>query len=165
MTRDDLPTVRPWFDDPDTVRFLGGPDWPARMLDLAVITVGQEFRGAVQTSAAHYVAMDDDQPVGYVDCGTFDRWAVHDGTAVTEVADVVTGYVALCADPAARRQGAGRAMLDALVREPALADVQRFAAGVDPDNLPCMRCLRAAGFRLYSTEPDYEGMLYYLRDR
>jgi hypothetical protein len=30
MTVGHLIMVQPWFDDPDTRRFLGGPDWPAR---------------------------------------------------------------------------------------------------------------------------------------
>ncbi len=29
LTRADLPLVTPWFEDRDTSRFLGGPEWPA----------------------------------------------------------------------------------------------------------------------------------------
>jgi L-amino acid N-acyltransferase YncA len=79
--------------------------------------------------------------------------------------DCPTGYLALCVDPAARRQGVGRAMLAALLRRAELAAVRRFAAGVETANHACIHCLYAAGFRLYTTEPDFEGMLYYLSDR
>jgi RimJ/RimL family protein N-acetyltransferase len=169
LTHTDLAQVRPWFDDPDTRRFLGGPDWPARMLELGERVVGQEFRGAVQTGAYHYLATRDDRAVGYIDCGTFDRWVVYDGDhpdgPIRETLDVPTGYLALCVDPATRHQGVGQAMLAALSRRPELAAVRRLAAGVEPANHACVGCLRAAGFRPYTTEPDFEGMLYYFHDR
>lgn len=170
LTRADLADVQPWFTDPDTEHFLGGPDWPARMLELPAVTVGQEFRGAVQTGAVHYLATRDDRPVGYIDCGTFDRWAVWDGTdpdapVIHETLDVPTGYLALCVDPAARGQGVGRAMVTALLRRPELGTVRRVAAGVDAANPACQHCLRAAGFRPHTPEPDFEDMLYYLIDR
>lgn len=168
--RADLPTVAPWFADPDTRRFLGGPDWPGRMLDVSARTVGQPFRGAVQTAAVHYLARVDGDPVGYLDCGTFDRWSVYagegpDGPIIVETRDIPTGYLALCVDPARRGHGIGRAMLAALPRRPELAGVQRFAAGVDADNHPSRRCLHAAGFRPDRAEPDFEDILYYVHDR
>jgi RimJ/RimL family protein N-acetyltransferase len=27
LTSADLPLIRPWFEEPDTSRFLGGPEW------------------------------------------------------------------------------------------------------------------------------------------
>ena len=42
-----------------------------------------------------------------------------------------------------------------------LAHVQLFEAGVEPENVASRRCLEAAGFRLRSDQPDFEGMLYY----
>ena len=54
-------------------------------------------------------------------------------------------------------------MIGALIRRPELARVQLFEAGAEPDNLASRRCLEAAGFRLRTSEPDYEGMLYYRR--
>jgi hypothetical protein len=56
FTREDLVTVEPWFRDPDTARFLGGPEWPAVMLERERLIVGEEFRGAVQTGAFRYLA-------------------------------------------------------------------------------------------------------------
>lgn len=170
MTQDDLPAVRPWFADPETSRYLGGPEWPAQMMALDDRLIGEEFRGAVQTGAVRYLAVREERPVGYVDCGTFDRWSVYDGTdpdapVIRETRDVATGYLALCVDPALRGQGIGRALLAALVARPELAGVRRFAAGVDTDNHACRRCLAAAGFHPDTPEPDYEDMLYYVRDR
>ncbi len=52
-------------------------------------------------------------------------------------------------------------MIAALTEQPELHLVELFEAGVEPANTASRRCLEAAGFRLRSEEPDYEGMLYY----
>ena len=49
------------------------------MLANAERVVGTDFRGARQTAADHFLALADGVPVGYVDCGTFDRCAVYGG--------------------------------------------------------------------------------------
>jgi len=60
-----------------------------------------------------------------------------------------------------RLGGLGRAMINALMRQPELSFVELFEAGVEPENTASRRCLEAAGFRLRSGQPDCEGMLYY----
>jgi len=164
LARQDLPIVEPWFRDPDTVRFLGGPDWPALMLARAAGMVGEEFRGAVQTGAFRYLAEAGGRPFGYIDCGTFDRCTVYgaaDAPIITETIEVATGAIAFAVDPERRGRGLGRAMIQALMRRPELAQVELFEAGVEPENAASRRCLEAAGFRLRSGQPDFEGMLYY----
>ncbi len=166
LTRTDLAAITPWFEDPDTRRFLGGPDWPAAMLDHGERAVGETFRGAVQTAAHHYLAELDARAVGYIDCGTFDCATVYggegpDGPVSTESIEVATGSIAVVVDPAFRRGGIGRVMIAALLARPELAFVALFEAGVEPENVACRRCLERAGFCVLSPEPDYEGMLYY----
>lgn len=73
LTRADLSAITPWFEDPATRRFLGGPESPGAMLAHAERSVGTMFRGARQTGAYGYLAFAARTPVGYVDCGTFDR--------------------------------------------------------------------------------------------
>jgi RimJ/RimL family protein N-acetyltransferase len=166
FTRADLDTVEPWFTDSDTRRYLGGPDWPAAMLDAAERGVGQEFRGALQTGAHHYLGRVTDRPVGYIDCGVFDRCTVYagegvEGPIITETIDAVTGSIAFAVDPELRGRGFGRALIGALVKHSDLRSVELFEAGVEPDNGPSRRCLDAAGFKLHSAQRDFEGMLYY----
>jgi hypothetical protein len=67
LTTQDLPAIVGWFQDPDTSRFLGGPDWPVEMLANAQRAVGSDFRGARQTAADHFLALANGVPVGYVD--------------------------------------------------------------------------------------------------
>ena len=162
----DLPVIAPWFEDPDTRRFLGGPDWPAAMLAHSERSVGTTFRGAVQTGAYHYLALADGSPVGYIDCGTFDRCTVYAGEGpggpiITEAIDAPTGSIAFATDPARRAHGLGRAMIAALLDRPELQAVNVFEAGVEPENIASRRCLEAVGFQPLSEEPDFEGMLYY----
>lgn len=166
LTRNDLAAITPWFEDADTRRYLGGPDWPAAMLDHAQRAIGETFRGAVQTAAHHYLAQDDGRTVGYIDCGTFDRATVYggegpDGPIITDSIEVATGSIAFAIDPADRGRGVGRVMIAALLARPELAFVEPFEAGVEPDHVACRRCLESAGFCVRSPQPDYEGFLYY----
>lgn len=158
LARVELPVVQAWFEDPDTSRFLGGRDWPGKMLDHAARCIGETFRGATQTGSHHYRAFAGVTPVGYIDCGTFDRCSVYggegpDGPIILETIDAATGAIA----PAHRRQGLATRMISALTQHPELATLQPFEAGVRPDNHASRRTLEAAGFRPHSTHPDCEG--------
>ena len=73
-----LPLAQPWFADPDTQRWLGGPDWLPMMLNLADRPPG-EFRGAVQTGRHRWLAWANGAAVGYIDCETYDRWTTWEG--------------------------------------------------------------------------------------
>jgi RimJ/RimL family protein N-acetyltransferase len=166
----DLATVEPWFGDPDTERYLGGPQWPAAMLERVGRAVGKEFRGAIQTGAYRYLAEARGRPVGYADCGTFDRYTVWAGerpvrAVITDSVEIATGAIAFVIAPQLRRQGLGRAVVRALMRRPELRFVELFEAGVDPENVASRRCLEAAGFQLRAADPDAEGMVYYLAGR
>jgi ribosomal protein S18 acetylase RimI-like enzyme len=140
------------------------------MLDRANQAGGIEFRGAIQTAAYRYLAFAVGTPVGYIDCGTFDRCAVYggegqDGPIISETIDVATGSIAFAVDPALRRRGVGRRMIAALLARPELALVTLFEAGVESANTASRRCLEAVRFRVRSEEPDCERMLYYRRWR
>lgn len=166
LTRAELPVVEAWFEDHDTSRFLGGRDWPTKMLDHAARCVGETFRGATQTGSHHYLAFAGATPVGYTDCGTFDRCTVYggegpDGPIILDTIDAATGAFAFAVDPAHRRQGLATRMIWTLTQHSDLATVELFEAGVVPDNHACRRTLEAAGFTLRSQEPDFEEMLYY----
>jgi RimJ/RimL family protein N-acetyltransferase len=166
--RDQLPVVGPWFADPETQRWLGGPDWPQLALDLADAPLG-EFRGVQETGRYQYVAWDGDLPVGYIDCGTSDRWTTWEGgpagRGVVGVIDEVSAAMAYVTAPAQRRRGYGSAMMRALLEDPALAHVVLFAAGTEPENTASVRCLLSAGFSPLDPKPDWEGFLYYARRR
>ena len=166
FTRSHLSAIQPWFVDSDARRYLGGPHWPVAMLVAAGRAAGHEFRGAVQTDARRYLGRVGERPVGYVDCGVFDRCTVYggegpDGPIITETIDAVTGSIAFVVDPELRGRGYGRALIGAMVRHPDLRSVELFEAGVEPENAASRRCLEAAGFVVRSAQPDFEAMLFY----
>lgn len=159
-----LPLAQPWFADPETRRWLGGPDWLPLMLDIADRPLG-EFRGATETGRHQWLAWDGGTAVGYIDCGTYDRWTTWEGgpggRGVIGAIGVPSAGMAYVIDPAQRRRGYATAMITAVTAVPELAHVQLFAAGVEPENTASVGCLRKAGFRPLSPEPDWEGIVYY----
>ena len=160
----DLPLIEPWFLDDETNRWLGGPDWPRLMLDLADRPLG-EFRGAIETGRFRWTAWDGELPVGYVDCGIYDRWTTWDGERAVAEIDVPSGAVAFTVAPGCRRLGYGRQILQALFDAPEVADIELVGGGVEPQNVASIACLRSAGFSQENKEPDFEGMVYFVRRR
>jgi RimJ/RimL family protein N-acetyltransferase len=142
FTAELLPEVEPWFDDSETIRFLGDRDWVRRALRLVDETPGTQYRGRTVLGRDVWIVFRQ-VPVGFLDVERYD-----DGRA----------GCALVVAPAMRCQGIGRAILEAVWELPELADVEELIGGVEPENVASRRCLEAAGFRL-SSEPDDEGML------
>jgi RimJ/RimL family protein N-acetyltransferase len=161
-----LPLVQPWFDDPETQRWLGGPGWPQMSIALVDAPLS-EYRGARETKRDRFVAWDGECPVGYIDCGTYDRWATWEGgtggRGVIAVIEVPSAAIAYVVDPMLRRRGYGVEMIHALTGMPELEHVGLFGAGVEPQNTASIQCLRSAGFSPLDSVPDWEGMVYYVR--
>src|ERR1700679_1054944 len=72
-----------------------------------------------RSGSYRFLAWDKDVPVGYVDCGTFDRWTTWEGgpegRGVVGVIDEPSGAIAYVTDPAQRRLGYGTEMIHALM--------------------------------------------------
>jgi RimJ/RimL family protein N-acetyltransferase len=165
FTRDELALVDPWFADPDTQRWLGGPAWPAQMLALAAAPLGA-FRGALEAGRYRWLAWDGDRPVGYIDGGTYDRWTTWDpDRGVVACLPGPAAAITYVVDPSCRRRGYATAMITALLDVGRLSDVVVFGAGVAPDNVASAGCLLACGFRPLDARPDWEGVVYYVLHR
>jgi RimJ/RimL family protein N-acetyltransferase len=166
--RDQLPLVQPWFDDADTQRWLGGPGWPRLALDLQDRPL-DEFRGAMETGRYKWLAWEDDNAVGYIDCGTSDRWTTWEGgpngRGVIATIPVPSANIAYVVDPSMRRRGYCTTMVRDLMALPELAHIELFGGGVEPDNLGSVGCLRSAGFEALDPVPDWEEMVYYVKRR
>jgi RimJ/RimL family protein N-acetyltransferase len=134
------------------------------MLDLADRPLG-EFRGARETGRYRWLSWEGERPVGYIDCGTFDRWTTFEGgpagRGVVSTIHVPAGSLSYVVDPALRRRGYATAMVRAVLDRPELNHVELFAAGVEPDNVGSIRCLLKAGFAVLDPAPDWEGIVYY----
>jgi RimJ/RimL family protein N-acetyltransferase len=172
--RHQLPLARPWFADADTQRWLGGPGWPQLVLDLAGRPLG-EYRGAVETGRYNWLAWEHDTAgnteaaVGYIGCGTYDRWTTWEGgpagRGVTGAIGVPAANISYVVDPALRRRDYGTAMIAVLMAQPELAHIALFGAGVEPANAGSVGCLLKNGFRLLDPEPDADGVVYYVNRR
>ena len=116
--RHELALVEPWFLDAETNGWLGGPRWPALSLELADRPLG-EFRGARETGRYRWRAWEDDRAVGYIDCGTYDRWTTWeggpDGRGVLATIPAPSGAISYVVDAALRRRAHGTTMIGRLV--------------------------------------------------
>jgi RimJ/RimL family protein N-acetyltransferase len=167
LRREDLVLIVDWFEDAETRRYVGGPDWPSRML-ARQSAVGSMFRGEQLLRTYRWLARIDDLPVGYVDCGVTDCWttcAAPDEAGEPLVLHSLEGpacSIVVVVDPKIRGRGVGHQILRALLHEPTLHEVRVFGAGIEPDNLASRRCFERVGFRLHDAAPDWEGIIYYL---
>jgi len=148
--RFELPTeklvvaVEPWFDDAETIRYLGGPEWVRASLALMRKTPGLELKGSLVLARHVWVIFnEEDRPVALVDAELYEDGA-------TALAMVVA--------PSIRSRGVGQRILIALTEREELKNVQTIIGGVEPENAACRACLKKAGFTI-SEEPDEEGML------
>lgn len=118
-----------------------------------------------------WVALDPTgAPVAKVGGDVYDRWTRYDASdpdhpVVTQVEPGPAMGLAYVVAPDCWRQGFGTATLRAAVQHPNVANVRLFAAGIDADNTASLRCASAAGFAPDVTEPDWEGIVYYLLRR
>jgi RimJ/RimL family protein N-acetyltransferase len=168
FTEDLLTVVQPWFRHPEVARWLGGPDWLARALELQDSGIGETFRGRRVLRTHSWVAFDSSgDAVAQVGGEVYDRWCRYaetpDGPVIDAVEPGPAMGLAYVVDPRRWRQGFGTAALRAAVHAPEAADVVLFAAGIEPDNVPSARCAAAAGLSPDTETPDWEGMVYHLR--
>ncbi|MFI5040159.1 MAG: GNAT family N-acetyltransferase, partial [Solirubrobacterales bacterium] len=112
LTTQDLPAIVGWFQDPDTSRFLGGPDWPVGYVDCGTFDHCAVYGGAGQ-----------------------------DGPIILETIEAITGAIAFTIDPARRREGLATQTIRALINHPHLSTVELFEAGVEPQNHASRRTL------------------------
>jgi L-amino acid N-acyltransferase YncA len=146
LTAADLDSVRPWFEDERTRRFLGGPRWPELALQRSQAPP-REFRGRRVLGKHIWLAFAAERPVGLVtvECYT-DRSA--------ELSVVV--------DPLQRGLGLCRHIVQAILDLPDMEDVDEVRAAVQPENQASVRCFESAGFVAASREPDDENNLIFI---
>jgi RimJ/RimL family protein N-acetyltransferase len=138
LQADDLAIVEPWFDDPETQRWLGDREWPRRLLWLT----RQPGRVALLYALA-------DDPVGLLDIELYDG-----GKAA----------VAVLVSPEHRGQGVATSILRSVFDLPQTRGVQEVVGEVEVGNSAGEHCARAAGFVLLDAPTD-EGFLHFVLRR
>lgn len=148
ITPDLIHEIEPWFDDPETQRFLGNREWVRRTLALVRESPGMEFRG--QRVLARHV------------------WVVHEAGRAVALVDVepyadATAGIALVVEPGVRGQGVGQRVLSSLGRLEELAEVEVLIGAIEAENIAARHCVEGAGFKVAEWE-DEEGMLRIARN-
>lgn len=172
LTSAHLPHVRPWFDDPEVRRWLGGPEWVDAVLDQSAgVQPGETYRGAVVLGRPAFVLLDDEgRPAALIAGEIYDRQTIYagEGAGGSEFVDAPgphrrTATLAVVVDPIRRRQGWASRIVTAFMAHPDLATAEVFEVGIEPDNFPSRRLFERLGFVQMTDEPDWEGMLEYLK--
>lgn len=66
--------------------------------------------------------------------------------------------------PAMRQRGFGRALINALMARPDLADVHTFWAGIEEANMASRACAESVGFARVGPDPLYPKAIHYRRE-
>jgi len=144
FTAGDLDVVAPWFDDPDTRRWLGGREWPANLIRL-IADPPTVHRGSSVRERAGWLAILAGEPVALAD---------------TEIYEDASAAIALIVAPQHRRRGVATGTLHALATALAATHgVERLVGGVEQHNDASLRCVRAAGFVPVADQPDDAGFI------
>lgn len=146
FTPDALAKVAPWFDDAETDRWLGGREWPERLLRL-LADPPREHRGSAVLERLALVARAYGEPVGLVDAEIYAN-----GTAA----------LSLVIAPLRRRRGLGAATLRAMGPHLAPRGVQTIIGGVEQHNFASLRCAARAGFVPVTGAVNEEGFVEYV---
>jgi len=76
---------------------------------------------------------------------------------------VPSASISYVVDPTLRGRAHCTRMIIELMRQPELAEIRLFGAGVEPDNLAFIGSLVSAGLEALDARPDWEGMVYYVK--
>lgn len=128
----DIETVQVWFNDFEVQRRLEG------------ITPINEWFNNINNNAHYFVwlAFENEQPVGMV---------------MVEREDDFTGNVALVVKPSLRNKGYGRSIIEKVMSLPETKFVKKWFAGIEEDNLACIKCFQSIGYAFESAHPDEDG--------
>ncbi len=141
--------IEDWFDDADTVRFVGGLDWLASTLRFERPADTQPVDGEDPVAHHAWLALAGKQPVALVDVLSYG-----DGSASMK----------MTVAPTRRKLGLGKAVLHAVWRLPEMKDVTEVFGYVDAQHNAAVRLAEASGF-VATGEPNPEGEMLFRKRR
>lgn len=147
----DLPLMHRWLNDPEVVRWWEGDDvsWDGVVDDYAIENQGPE---------EHWIALIDDEPIGWIQCGEISNWPdeSEDWIELGATPDCA-GIDYLIGEAAQRGNGLGSAMIAAFVEQVVFGLHAHWnQVGADPleANTASWRALEKAGFTAAGLVPD-----------
>jgi GNAT superfamily N-acetyltransferase len=123
--------IEDWFDDADTVRFVGGLDWLASTLRFERPADSQPVDGDEPVAHHAWLALAGEQPVALVDVLSY-----RDGSASMK----------MTVAPTRRKLGLGKAVLHAVWRLPEMKDITEVFGYVDTRHHAAVRLAESSGF-------------------
>ena len=142
MTEQHLPMLHDWLNRPHIVEWWGGEE---ERPTLDEVMEHYLPRVMAQESVTPYIAMLDEEPIGYAQ--SYIALGSGDGWWEEETDPGVRGIDQFLANPAQLNQGLGtklvRALVDLLFRDRSVTKIQTDPA---PSNLRAIRCYEKAGF-------------------
>lgn len=157
LTDADLPLMHRWLNEPGVIRWWEGDDvsWDAVVDDYGQ---GDEADEGEDDHLEHWLAVIDDEPIGWIQCCTlasepewFGLWAP------LGVDDSIIAIDYLIGDPQARGRGIGSTMIAGFVDQVVFGnhpDCRQVGADPAAANLASWHALERAGFRLAGTYDD-----------
>ncbi|MED4570041.1 GNAT family N-acetyltransferase [Brevibacillus agri] len=138
LQEEHLAILRTWFQDAEVQKRMEGME-PL-----------EEWYGYVKENDSYFVwiAFLGEQPVG---------------VAMVEIEEEHAGSIGLIVNPSLRHRGYGKALLREAMQRQELSGVQKWIAGIEADNVACLRCFEAAGFAKEEPVPDEDGFFLLVR--
>ncbi|MED4531840.1 GNAT family N-acetyltransferase [Metabacillus fastidiosus] len=138
----DIETIETWFEDFEIRRRLEG------ILPL------RKWYEYVKENTEYFVwiALENKQSVGIV---------------MVELEENHTGSIALAVNPFLRNKGYGKVLIERTMALPVLNSVEKWFAGIEEDNIACLKCFQSIGYSFENIQPDEDGYysLIYLVER
>lgn len=132
FTEHNLPMLEDWFKDAEVQQRLEG-----------MLPLGEWYEHVERHPGYHVrIAYAEREVVGII---------------MLEQDEQNTGSIAIVVKPSVRNQGYGRAMLEKAMQLPELRTIHKWYAGIEADNVACLKCFQTAGFVLENEAPDEDG--------
>lgn len=156
LTDDDLAVLHGWLNEPGVVRWWEGDDvsWEG---------VVRDYGSANQDPGEHWLALIDDEPVGWIQCYAWADYADEDEARAHFAIGVepsAAGIDYLVGDATRRGEGLGSTMIRSFVDTVVFGQHPGWtqaSAGPYVANEASWRVLRRAGFRILGDYSDDEG--------
>ncbi|WP_246005786.1 GNAT family N-acetyltransferase [Brevibacillus gelatini] len=138
LQEEHLAILKTWFQDAEVQKRMEGME-PL-----------EEWYGFVKENDSYFVwiAFMGEQPVG---------------VAMVEIEEGMEGSIGLIVNPSLRHRGYGKTLLREVLEHEELSGVKRWIAGIEEDNVACLRCFEAVGFEKEAPEPDEDGFFLLVR--
>lgn len=142
MTESDLPMLHAWLNRPHIVEWWGGED---KRPTLGKVLEHYSPRVLAEQAVVPYIAMLDDEPIGYAQ--SYTALGSGDGWWEDETDPGVRGIDQSLANPSQLNKGLGttlvRSLVELLFSDPAVSKIQTDPS---PNNHRAIRCYEKAGF-------------------